>query len=211
MINLKFVVEGKDPRSKGFNVGLDGISLEPKRKYIPDWHLVGPFPNPRRTEADRKGLDSVYSPEKDVDLNSLYTGKNLQQLRWQYILTPETGYINLTDKVNPYELTVCYAVTYIYATKPEVVSLFLGTDDGAKVFFNNKVVYRYLGIRVAEPDQAEIPLSVKPGWNKLLIKIENNMGGYGFYARLTDRDSTLVLSADQMLPVKSNNNLKRKK
>jgi hypothetical protein len=211
ILNLRFVVDGKDADSKGFKVGLDGISLEPKRKFIPDWYIVGPFPNPRKTEAERRGLDSIYTPERNVDLNTIYTGKNGQQIKWQHILTPENGYIDLTNKLKSYELSVCYALTYIYAVKPELVSLFIGSDDGAKIFFNNKQLYRYLGVRVAEPDQAEIYLDVKPGWNKLLLKIENNMGGYGFYARLVDRDSTLIISADQQLPVVTSKNSKKKK
>ena len=125
-------------------------------------------------------------------------------------MTPENGYINLVNLMNPYELAVCYAVTYIYSARPQKVSLLFGTDDGGKVFFNNKQLYRYLGVRVAEPDQVEVLLDVRPGWNKLLLKIENNMGGYGFYARVVDRDNSLIVSATQRsLPV--TNKIKKKK
>ena len=198
-LNLKFVVEGKEELSSGFYVGLDGISLEPKRKYISDWYIVGPFPNPRKTEADRRGLDSNYAPEESSDINTMYTGTNGKQIKWQHVLTPENGYINLADLIKPYELAVCYAITYIYSIKPKKVPFLFGTDDGAKVFFNNKQLYRFLDVRVAEPDQADVLLDIRPGWNKLLLKIENNMGGYGFYARVVDRDSSLVVSADQQL------------
>ena len=75
----------------------------------------------------------------------------------------------------------------------------MGTDDGSKVFFNGKEVYRYLGERVAEPDQAEIQLLMNPGWNKLLLKIENNLGAYAFYARLLDRENKLVVSASKTM------------
>ena len=210
-LKLKFVVEGKNPVSAGYKVGLDGIAMEPKRRYIPDWHIVGPFPNLRKTESDRRGLDSIYLPELSVDLNTMYTGKNGQSIRWKSITTPENGYIDLTTQMTPYELSVCYAVTYVYAPAPEHSSLLIGTDDGAKVFFNNKQFYRYLGVRVAEPDQAEIPLDFLPGWNKVLLKIENNMGGFGFYARLLDRDSSLIVSANQEFPKVVNKIIKKRK
>ena len=32
------------------------------------------------------------------------------------------------------------------------------------------------------------------GWNKILLKIENNLGGYAFYARIPDIDHALVFS-----------------
>ena len=85
------------------------------------------------------------------------------------------------------------------------MTLFLGSDDGAKVFVNNREVYRYLGERVAEPDQAEIQLPLKKGWNQLLLKIENSLGAYSFYARLLDRENRLVVSAS-----KDNGSLKKR-
>jgi len=200
-INIIFNITGKSPNSTGFKIGIDGIVLEPKRVYIPEWNILGPFPNPRRTESERLGLDSIYPPEVSIDLQSGYSGVYGKPIRWQFVQTPENGYISLNNRISPDELVVTYAVTYIYADEPYQVSLFIGSDDGAKVFFNNKEVYRFLGIRVAEPDQAELILNVRPGWNKLLLKIENNLGGYGFYARLLDTENKLFISANQVKPV----------
>lgn len=131
-----------------------------------------------------------------------YNGIGGKSIRWQYVKTPENGYVSLVDKVTPNELVVTYAVTYIYSTSLRQISFFVGSDDGTKVFFNNKEIYRYSGIRVAEPDQSELTLNVKPGWNKLLLKIENNFGGYGFFARLLEPENLLVVSAKQVRPVK---------
>jgi hypothetical protein len=208
---LRFVVDGKDSASSGFKTGLDGFSLEPKRVFIPDWYIIGPFPNIRRSETNRLGLDSVYPPEEVVDLNAMYTGMKSKNIKWQYVKTPENGYINLTDKILPYEFAVCYAVTYIYSEMNKTVTLFIGSDDGAKVFLNNKQLYRYLGVRIAEPDQAEIKLNLKPGWNKLMLKIENNLGGYAFYARISRRDTTLIVNADQKKPEEGKKTYNKKK
>ena len=196
-VEIQFVVTGKDATSKGYNIGLDGISMEPKRVYIPDWYVIGPFPNPRKIGSMRRGLDTVYLPERNVDLQKDYQGGGRQPIRWFYVQTPENGLLSLVDKINPHEMVVCYAVTYIFSQENRKATLFIGTDDGGKVFLNDKEVYRYFGERVAEPDQAEIQLALKPGWNKLLLKIENNLGAYAFYARLLDPDNKLVVSATQ--------------
>ena len=142
-----------------------------------------------------------------IQLNPL----KCKNIKWQYLKTPENGYINLTDRIHPYEFAVCYAVTYIYSTRNKTVILYIGSDDGAKVFLNNRQLYRYLGVRIAEPDQAEIALNLKAGWNKVLIKIENNLGGYAFYARLSGRDSTLIVNADQKKPEELKKKTFRKK
>ena len=198
-IDIRFVITGKDPSSKGYFVGLDGISLEPKRVYIPEWYILGPFPNPRKAGSIRRGLDSVYLPETMIDLQSDYHGSGGKPIRWTYLQTPENGCVSLIDRVTPHEFVVTYAVTYIYSPDNRITTLFIGTDDGGKVFFNGREVFRYLGERVAEPDQAEIELAMKPGWNKLLLKIENNFGAYAFYARLIDTGNKLIISANQKL------------
>jgi hypothetical protein len=77
------------------------------------------------------------------------------------------------------------------------VTLFTGSDDGCKIFLNRKMLFRYNGERIAEPDQAETVLELNPGWNQLLLKIDNNIGQFAFFARLLDIDHNLVISADR--------------
>ncbi|MBN1198601.1 MAG: hypothetical protein JXA23_04545, partial [Bacteroidales bacterium] len=202
-IKLQINVTGKDSRSSGFAIGFDGIELIPKRTFIPDWYIIGPFPNPRITETQRLGLDSIYPPEITIDTNMRYSGDEGQQIRWHYIKTPENGYVSLCDKAHPSELVVTYAVTYVYSLQEKDALLMIGSDDGAKVIFNNKEIYRFLGVRIAEPDQAIIPVHLRVGWNKLLLKIENNLGGYAFYARFLDPGESLYYSAKQEWPPKT--------
>ena len=199
-VAIKFAVTGKDILSKGYHIGLDGFSLNPRRTYIPDWYLLGPFSNPRKIAGERRGLDSVYLPERLVNLNMDYHSSPEKQIRWKYVVTPESGGISLTDHFSPSEQVVSYAVTYLYSPAPSVAYLMIGTDDGAKVFLNGKQEYRFLGERIAEPDQAEVLLALNAGWNTLLLKIENNFGDYGFYARLVDPGSLVTASALRTLP-----------
>lgn len=198
-IKLTFRITGKDPNALDYHIGLDGVNLVPRRIYIPDWYVIGPFPNPQKGKYDRRGLDSVYLPEKTIDLKMEYSGLNRKPISWKYVKTPERGFISLANGIYPKELVVAYAVTYIYASEPRKVLFFLGTDDGGKVFLNGKEVYRFSGLRMAEPDQAEVELNLKSGWNSLLLKVENNLGGFGFYGRLLDHDRTLEVSANQIL------------
>lgn len=199
-IRLQIKVTGKDLLSSGYLIGFDGADIIPRRSFIPNWYILGPFPNPRISETQRLGLDSIFPPENNIDTNMRYGGAGGQPIRWKYVETPENGYVSLWDKVDPNELVVTYALTYIYSLQEKNALLMIGSDDGAKVFFNNKQVYRYLGVRIAEPDQAIIPVHLRVGWNKLLLKIENNLGGYAFYARILDPGKSLYYSAKQERP-----------
>jgi hypothetical protein len=189
-ITLEFLLKGKDPRSSGYTVGLDAFILKPRREYIPAWQLIGPFPNPRDQSLQRLGLDIVYDPEREIDLQKTYTGVNGQKVAWQEVKTPPLGRVDLYI-FDPYEMVVVYALTYIRSAKDQTLPLLLGSDDGVKVFLNGKEIHRVLKIRVAEPDQDRVSLQLKKGWNTLLLKIENNFGGYNFFARVLDPEKSL--------------------
>ena len=186
----------KNGRKDTIAVGIDAIKLYPRRAYIPAWKIIGPFPNRRESDLLRYGLDEVFPPEKEIDFNKTYTGAAGEPVEWNYISTPDQGYVSLWDKVEPYEMVVTYAATYIYSPENQTLPFFIGSDDGAKVFLNGDEIYRFLDVRIAEPDQDTIPLDLKQGWNELLLKIENNFGGYAFYARILDRAGRIRYSTD---------------
>lgn len=191
---IRFVMAGKDKKSAGSAVGLDAWVVEPDREYIPEWYIIGPFPNPRKSEQERLGLDTVYPPEKEIHLDKTYIGADSQKVNWKLYQTPENGRFQLWNKVSPYELVVTYALTFIYSPEQKTVPLLLGSDDGVKVFLNDKEIHRKLLVRISQPDQDRVPLSLEKGWNKLLLKIENNFGGYAFFARIPDLDNSLTIN-----------------
>ena len=193
-IRLQFVVAGKFSRSAGYAVGLDAFSLRPRREFIPAWSLIGPFPNPRDSSLKRLGLDIVYPPEREIDMAKTYAGVEGQKIGWQGATTPKSGSVELSV-FDPHDLVVAYAFTYLYSPGNQTLPLLLGSDDGAKVFLNGEETYRVLTIRGAAPDQDNVPLHLKKGWNRLLLKIENNFGGYNFYARIPDPGKSLKFNA----------------
>jgi hypothetical protein len=115
-------------------------------------------------------------------------------VKWQLVKTPKSGRVDLYS-FDPYELVVVYALAYVYSPKDQTLPLLLGSDDGVKVFLNGKEIHRVLMIRIAEPDQDRVPLALEKGWNTLLLKIENNFGGYNFYARILDLEDSLKFAA----------------
>jgi hypothetical protein len=198
ILPLQFVIAGKDSSSTGYSLGLDAFMLTPNRKFISEWYMIGPFANPRNENLKRLGIDIPYPPEQEIDLNKTYSGVDNKLIGWTLDKTPENGRMDLY-KYDPYELVVVYALTYVYSPKEQTVPLLLGSDDGVKVFLNDTEIHRILAVRVVEPDQDRVSLALKQGWNKLLLKIENNFGGYNFYARILDLDHTVVISAQQKM------------
>lgn len=197
-IPLTFTITGKSDDALAYKVGLDAFHLTPVRSYIPEWYIIGPFPNPRESDYLRYGLDSVYAPEREINLQASYEGVNGQQISWEKISGEEGGYgMSLWRHFKPYEFIIAYALTYVYSPIEQTVPFLIGSDDGAKVLLNDKEVYRFLEVRIAAPDQDRIELHLTPGWNKLMVKAENNFGGFGFYARIIDINENLKYSIDK--------------
>jgi hypothetical protein len=193
---LRFVCSGKDARSSGFELGLDAFFLNPERIYIPKWNVIGPFPNQTNSQGIRTGIDAIYPPETEIDFTKSYTGINRHVVKWRSLAITKEGKIELYS-FNPYEGVVVYAHTYIYSPKDRTALLLLGTDDGVKVILNGKTVHRVLTVRVAQPDEDKIELPLQKGWNSLLLKIENNLGGYEFFARIVDEEGTLKIKTEK--------------
>ena len=172
----------------------------PQRNYFPDWLIAGPFPNQRKNVTTRSSIDSIYPPEKNADINSSYHGLFNQTLKWKQIHVSSNGYVSLQEFSLEKEFAISYALTYLYSREERIIKLLIGSDDGMKVFFNDKQIFRYTGARIAEPDQGQVFLHVNKGWNKLMLKIENNMDEYGFYARILDRDQSILFSPTRTFP-----------
>lgn len=191
-IALSFSLADSSQKPGVTRVGIDAVILTPERTYIPQWYMIGPFPNPRESDDLRYGLDSIYPPERETDLTATYRGVDGQEVSWKRVSGEGGGYaMRLTRQFDPYEFIVSYFLTYVYAPEARQVPLLIGSDDGAKVFLNDRELYRFLAVRIAAPDQDTVQLHLKPGWNKLMIKAENNFGGYAFYARILDPNNNL--------------------
>ena len=124
-------------------------------------------------------------------MKKVYRGVGGREIRWQLAKAQKSGFLDLS-MFHPSDLTVAYALSYVYSSREQTLPLLVGSDDGVKIFLNGKEIYRLLKIRPAVPDQDTVAAALQKGWNTLLLKIENNLGGFGCYARVVDPEDALV-------------------
>ena len=101
-------------------------------------------------------------------------------------------FINMGKYSNYADYGACYAFARVYSPATTSCQLWMGYDDGARIWLNgNEVLYdnRYGGF---EADMTKINVTLQPGENRLLIKISEWMGEHGFSARLCQSDGTEV-------------------
>ncbi|MCJ7587455.1 MAG: hypothetical protein MUQ00_06110 [Candidatus Aminicenantes bacterium] len=192
---IVFKVMGKAEKSAGMDMALVGFGLTPSaRRFVADWNLIGPFDAP-----DMDALTTVYPPETETDLSAPYKGKGNVEVRWRAIKADPSGYIRLTELVKPNEYAVVYGLAYVQSPDERDASLLLGSDDGVRVWINDVLVHSNPAYRGAYPDQDTVKVRLRKGWNKVLIKVLQGAGGWGYYLRFADPARNLGYAVQPLL------------
>jgi HEAT repeat protein len=98
------------------------------------------------------------------------------------------------------EQRVAYLRTAVWAEKPREVMLEMGSDDGIKVWSNGQVVHANNTARAAAPGQDKFKVPLKAGRNDLLVKVTQNVMGWGACARFTAADGSPATGLKVTIP-----------
>ncbi len=151
--------------------------------FISDWWIIGPFNN-----SNEKGLETIYPPESEFDVDKIYSGNESQKVKWKSYKNQESGYIDFTKIFHPSENGVAYASRIFKLDKNKSMKIGLGSNDGVRMWLNGRLVLDHKTLRKAEPNQEILTLPFKRGENSVLIKIDQFGGGWGFYFSLLDEN-----------------------
>ena len=151
------------------------------------WWVIFPFDN-----IDETGFDTVYPPETEIDLNKEYIGKGGRKIGWYK--TERRGE-NVFSNV-PEDDVTGYALTYLDSDRDQTYLLSLGSDDTIKIWVNDVPVFsKYVHRPLRRADDV-IQLPVSKGRNKILVKVTNGFGPWGFFADIGGY--SLTLSAERL-------------
>ena len=176
------------------------ISLQSKaetQKASRRWLIVGPFPNDMS-----KGFDTVYPVEREIlsgelpKLDAKYQGLKGKSVSWQERETERLRgahyFMDFGAAFNASDLdwAVAYAFTQVYSPQAQDAKLLIGSDDGIKVWLNGKLVLSKLVARGAQPGDDVVPVKLSKGWTRILVKVEEQIGGWGFFFDVADSQGT---------------------
>lgn len=187
---LTFEVAGKDARSAGHDIFFVGYALKPAaRRFVREWNLVGPF-----QAADMDDLPTVYPPETEAAPGKSYKGKGGANVAWRTVRADGSGYVRLDDLIQPNEQALVYGLVHVLSPDDREAPLLLGSDDGVRVWVNGELVHTNPVYRAAAPDLDLVRVRLRKGWNKVLLKVLQGAGGWGFFVRFADPDGVLRYS-----------------
>ena len=151
------------------------------------WWLTGPIPDP-----DGEGLSQAFFPEERIRLKAVeQIGQ--RRFRWQKLSSlAQDGKIDLRPRFRRGERVLAYAYTELEVNEARDVVFKMGGDDGIACWLNGKRVHYKPVSRELAVDQDAVPARLEPGKNKILLKVNNVSGDWGFAFRITDRQGKPV-------------------
>ena len=177
----------QDTWQKTVQASLEALSLE-RAKAGPsapllfgDWLSIGPF-----KAISKNAFTESFPPETEFIPGKSYLNSTL---RW--IPRPEWR-DGTTVMFDPSDFSAMYLTRSIEAGGDTTLSISLGSDDGIKVWFDGKQVLQHDASRGVEPDQETLELSVPRGNHRLLLKINNGQGPWGFYFERIDHETRTI-------------------
>ena len=146
------------------------------------WAVIGPFDN-----EDDTGFETVYPPESEIELQKGYEGKE-SLIQWQMNIsdTVNDRYLDLQYVLSPDQYVTAYVLCYIECPEEREVHVRIGADDRARMWLNDEEVSVPDVSGGAAVDQSIVPVRLREGNNKVLLKIVQGIGGWGLYFRITD-------------------------
>ncbi len=144
------------------------------------WHYIGPFDSP--VEHGRfKGFRTAFPPEKEIDLAQTYPGKNGQAAGWKEFLNFAPGQVMDLRLFTENDAACVYLYHELEVAEPVSLPLSLGSDDTLTLWLNGERLLAREQMRGAAPDQDHVTLDLKPGKNRLLLKVCNANGAWAVY------------------------------
>ncbi len=173
---------------------LDGSQTKVKALgYVGSWLNVGPFDNEGKT-----GLSRPFGPEEDIaeplNLGRSYDGKE-RPVKWRLALSASPyGWVDAGAWVRPAEKVCTYASTFVHdttnAAAPRPISVWMGAAGAFKVFWNGAEVMRDEKYRDLDAERFGVDVTLKPGWNRLTVKLCGDESASMFSLRLANNDGS---------------------
>lgn len=147
--------------------------------FIRTWLLCGAF-----AKSDIEA--PVVTGEADLDPRpgSVFRGKAWKEY---------TAVGDVIDFSSPLAMeyapnAAAYGFVRVHSKSAQAAQLLLGSDDGVRVWLNGEEVLSHVVARAQRSGEEKLRVFLRPGWNRLLLKVGNYYGGWSFSCQITDSD-----------------------
>jgi len=151
--------------------------IEAVRSYLLDWQVAGPYLE--KGKHCTQLFDIPFAPES-----------NEAQVQWRKMPVSvegqHIGYLDLLKELDGGEQRVAYLRTQFESSEPRTTVLEIFSDDGVKAWLNDQVVHANNITRPLMPEPDRVPVTLKKGVNRLMLKVTQNNLPWGAVVRVKD-------------------------
>lgn len=105
------------------------------------------------------------------------------ELEWRSMQADEHGFVDL-QSFERRDYCIGYAWTALESPQELDAWLAIGSDEGLKIWLNGELVHDRWVRRISKLDDDIVPLKLRAGENRILIKIQNATGDWSFVSRM---------------------------
>ena len=165
---------------------LDAMLNDESIIKLGDWYYVGGF------AGERNKLYNVeFGPEQNPGLDQVYAGDR------KWVVRPEwkDGYPHLFEGM---AIEVNYVQRSIELSQDMNLLAYVSSDDGLHLWLNDELIFENDADRGLEPNQEFIPLKLKQGINRVMLKINNRGNPQGFFFSFLPDDDVYRIEMEKI-------------
>jgi hypothetical protein len=107
--------------------------------------------------------------------------------KWKKWKPADDGTVDFVGALSGKNEVVGYALCYIPSESDVVASIELGSDDGVRLWINDKLVHDNHEHRGLNPGEDKVIVRLNKGLNRCLVKVDQSTGGWGFHLRVGEK------------------------
>ena len=176
--NCPDVANGGDPTPLGPDSG----------GYLRDWLLAGPLPDLPSDSACMPSHDEVLGDDAAA-APALGDPAGDQAFFAHFSPAQRVNFLRTMGGPTPREV---YGAVYVRSNDARDATLAIGADDGIRVWFNGDEVMEIGSCQGTNRDQFTADVSLLAGWNRLVLEVRDQGGGWAMFVRFKDGDEPIT-------------------
>ncbi len=142
---------------------------------LKQWWLIGPLP----PDSQR--------PDAPIRLDRQWPGKT-GSVSWRALpMSSPDGRVLFHSLFRPRDHATAFALTTFALPRTMPVRIHLGCDDGCQLWVDDTLLLTDAGPHELAPDQHQLEVRLAKGSHRILVKVTQDSGAWGFVLGLSDR------------------------
>jgi hypothetical protein len=156
-------------------------SPKPDVPFVRRWLLLGPIDDPDDDLLEKPFFDESRARPSDLSFSGPHRWDATRSLR---------DAVDLGGPAGPRDAVTTCAFVYVHAAADTDAVLWLGHDNGCRLWFDGKLVHDRHFAEAYGADSFAVRVRLTAGPHRLLAKVRNDTGGHLLWLRITREDGS---------------------